>query len=275
MLSNVMVGINTYAKDMEFNEDMVRHMILNSLRSYRTKFGPEYGELILCYDAPNSWRKEVFPFYKANRKKKRNADSYDWNAIFKYLNQIKAEIHENFPYAFIQVDRAEADDVIATLINHQVTPGKTLIISGDKDFIQLQSAGDDSVSQYSPVQKTFITDDNPSKYLFEHCIRGDASDGVPNFLSGDDALVSGTRQKQIRESKLAEWMMDPATMHAPLFCRNYKLIALRKTTIPENIQSAILDTYIQEQDKKSDRSLLLPYFIKNKLMNLMDVIHEF
>ena len=38
--------------------DMVRHMILNSLRMYRTRFCGQYGELILCYDSKHYWRRE-------------------------------------------------------------------------------------------------------------------------------------------------------------------------------------------------------------------------
>ena len=53
------------------DESMVRHMILNSLRMYRTRFSSEFGELVLCHDSRHYWRRDYFPQYKANRKKGR------------------------------------------------------------------------------------------------------------------------------------------------------------------------------------------------------------
>ena len=102
----------------ELEEDMVRHMILNSVRMYRTMFNEEYGEVVITYDSRTYWRKQVFPQYKWNRRKNRESDNKDWDSIFGVLNQIKDEIKEFLPYKVVETYGAEADDVIAILCKH-------------------------------------------------------------------------------------------------------------------------------------------------------------
>ena len=192
-ISNLMVSLNSYGKGTEVNEDLVRHMVLNSLRSYRVKFNEEYGELVICCDNRKYWRKEIFPFYKASRKKYRENSDYDWTLIFETINKIRDELKEVFPYKVIDVLGAEADDIISVLTNNYATgwlsEEKILIISGDKDFMQLQKYK--SVSQYAPVLKKFLRTKNPDRFLKEHILRGDPGDGIPNFLSPDNSFVLG------------------------------------------------------------------------------------
>ena len=137
-VASVMMHLHM-TKQTKPDEDMVRHMILNSLRMYRMKFCDEYGELVLCYDSKHYWRRDYYPEYKHNRKKGRESSANDWDAIFEVLNAVKAELKEFFPYKHLEVYGAEADDIIAALCGElEFDNGKTLILSGDKDFIQLQ-----------------------------------------------------------------------------------------------------------------------------------------
>ena len=176
-VANVMMHLHMTKKD-EPEGSMVRHMILNSLRMYRTKFKEEYGELVLCYDSKHYWRRDIFPLYKYNRKKGREESDKNWDSIFEVLNQIRDELKEFFPYKFLEVYGAEADDIIAVLCGElQYDNGKTLIVSGDKDFIQLQKYK--NVSQYSPITKKFVNGEDPLRYLQEHILKGDSSDGIP------------------------------------------------------------------------------------------------
>ena len=181
-LASLMMHLNM-TKTKEPDENMVRHMILNSVRMYRTMFNDEYGEVILTYDSKHYWRRDFFPQYKSNRKKGREADNKDWDAIFEVLNKIKAEIKENLPYKFLEVYGAEADDIIATICKYSQTEKdrskneKIIIISGDKDFIQLQKYM--NVKQYSPILKKLVNGSNPETYIKEHILKGDTSDGVP------------------------------------------------------------------------------------------------
>ena len=118
----------------DFSEDLVRHMVLNSIRNFNKRFS-DYGELVICCDDKNYWRKKEFPYYKANRKKTREQSALDWNMIFNTLSTIKEEIRENFPYVVLQVSTAEADDIIATMVERYGNNGeKILIVSGDTKF---------------------------------------------------------------------------------------------------------------------------------------------
>ena len=227
-------------------EDLLRHMILNSLRLYNLKYRDEYGRMILACDA-GSWRKGPFPEYKAARKKTRESSSLDWPTIFGWLNTITEEINEHLPYPVISVSGAEADDVIGTLVETTQEFGnyeKVMIISGDKDFIQLQKY--DNVSQFSPLTKKLVKDSNPAKYLFEHVVRGDSGDGVPNILSADDVFVSDSRQTPLRTKLIEEWyeksrsssmeeILDESTYRN--YIRNRSMIDLSQ--IPEEVSNRI------------------------------------
>jgi 5'-3' exonuclease len=273
-LSNIMMQIGNHT-NAQIEEAMVRHMILNSIRMYRSKFGSEYGELIIACDSKNYWRRSLFPYYKANRKKSQAASELDWKAIFDCLSKIRAEIKEFFPYRVIDIETAEADDVIGTLCEEfGDTYEKILILSGDKDFQQLQKFR--NVQQYDPVQKRKIICNNPEQFLVEHIIKGDAGDGVPNILSDDNCFVIGKRQSPITQKKLdsliqANMFENHDHPNYRNFARNRQLIDL--TQIPVTVKQQIMETYLQQANKKSNN--LLNYFIANKLKNLTDSIGEF
>ena len=277
-LASMMMHLNMN-KTIKPDEGMVRHMILNSLRMYRTKFKEEFGELILCFDSRHYWRRDHFPYYKAGRKKDRKESNLDWDAIFSCLNDIKQELKDYFPYKHLEVYGAEADDIIAVLcLELEYDNGKTLILSGDKDFIQLHRFT--NVKQYSPITKKFINGIDPYEYLTEHILKGDSSDGVPNVLSPDNTFVDGLRQKPVGKKKIAEWtgnILIPAEMALPNeearrnFQRNEKLIDLSKS--PEDIFMSCLDAYKEAPD--GDRSKLLNYFIEKRLSSLTESIGDF
>ena len=276
-ISNLMMQIGSKQQN-EVDEDLVRHMVLNSIRMYRSRFQGEYGELVLCYDSKKYWRRDYFPNYKSNRKKDRANSGLDWNTIFETLNNIRDEIKTHFPYKVLEVEGAEADDCIAAVVQHiAVTPTefeKVLILSGDKDFIQLQKHN--FVKQYSPVLKKFVKDINPDIYIREHVLKGDRSDGVPNFLSSDDTFVNELRQKPLTKKKLAVWIdLAPEDFCTEDMLRNYQrnrtLIDLEY--IPSDLKERILEDY--RKPPKGERSKLLNYFISKRLKNLMNDIGDF
>ena len=195
-LNQVMISglLSQVSPKEKLEEDLIRHIVLNTLRSNVKKF-KEYGEVIICCDNKHYWRKDYFPYYKAHRTKDREKSDWDWGMIFKVLNMLRDDLKTHFPYKVIDVDGAEADDVIGSLVQEYYHQEKILILSGDKDFVQLQKYP--NVKQYDPVQKKFRTTDDPARFIKEHIIRGDAGDGVPNFLSTDNCLVVGDRQKPV------------------------------------------------------------------------------
>lgn len=268
MISNLMMQLGNHT-NTPLEEGLLRHMVLNSLRSYKQKFGNEYGEMVIACDDKNYWRKQVFPYYKANRKKARDSSELDWSMIFDVFNKIKTEIKEFFPYRVIQVDSAEADDIIATLVEHHQE--KVLILSGDKDFVQLQQHP--FVRQYDPIRKKWITHNDPKKYLHEHILKGDSGDGIPNVLSDDDTFVTNKRQKPLTQKKIdglvSASMMDPSTLLN--YNRNKTLVDL--SSVPSHIKEQVLTKYQEEQGKGRDK--LFNYFIKHKLKHMMESIGEF
>ena len=274
MISNLMVQLGNHT-NTEIEEELLRHMILNSIRSYNQKFKNEYGEMIIACDASNNWRRQIFPYYKANRRKNREKSELNWTHIFDTLSKVREELKEYFPYRVIQIDGAEADDIIGTLVDKfGNTSEKILIMSGDKDFVQLQRYM--NVKQYDPVQKRWRITNDPDRFVKEHIMRGDPGDGVPNFLSADNTFVVGTRQKPLSQKKMDAWIhMDPRE-----FCdenmlrgymRNQQLVDL--TFVPENLRVQVLTEY--ETQAVKGRSKLFNYFIEKRLKNLLESINEF
>ena len=272
-ISNLMEQIGSSKTTVD--ESLVRHMILNTIRTYIKKFKAEYGsDIIIACDNKKYWRRDIFPHYKANRKKARESSGHDWNSIFECLSKIKQELKDYSPYKVIDVDTCEADDIIAVLAMRHSATEKIMILSSDKDFAQLQKFP--NVEQYSPILKKFIKESLPSAQLKQLIIRGDKSDGIPNILSKDDVFIEGIRQKPITEAKIINWMNQKPQEFCTdemlrNFSRNEMLIDLSK--IPENLKQTILDTY--ETTKGHTRQEFMNYMISNRLKNLIEVIDEF
>jgi hypothetical protein len=273
--------------DIDVNLPLLRHMILNTIRSYNKRHRDEYGDTIIACDNRHYWRREIFPYYKAGRKTSRESSGMDWSSIFDALNIVREELDEVFPYPVINIDGAEADDVIGTLAEYSqtigeesvlfgdITPDPFLIVSGDHDFQQLQKYS--NVKQWAPAQKKWVKIKQPAhEVLLEHIIRGDKGDGIPNMLSADDCFVQGVRQRPIRKTLIAEWVKQKPEQFitgdmAAGYNRNSQLVDLTKT--PQEIKDAIINSYEAQTNK--DKSHLLNYFIKNKMKHMIDVIDEF
>ena len=254
-------------------ESLLRHTELNTLRSYRGKFTSYYGDLVICCDSRRNWRKKYYEEYKAHRSKDRKESDFNWDSLFQSLNRVKEELIDFFPYHVLQIPYCEADDIIGVLSEY-LTSEKIIIISGDKDFQQLQKY--DNVEQWSPLKKEFIKQEDPVRYLKEHIMRGDKGDGIPNFLSSDDTFTNGGRQVPLSKKKVADWIdLDPKIFcdHQMMkgYSRNRTLVDF--TYIPLPLKDDIIETYNDYELK--DRTKLLDYFIDNQLKNLMEHIGEF
>lgn len=251
---------------------LIRHMVVNTIRNTRMRFHHEFGEPILCYDSRiRGWRKEVFPPYKANRKKEREASDVDWDALWDILRQIKNEIREVFPYKMMEVDSCEGDDIIAILANN--LEGRHLIVSSDHDFFQLHS---ENVSQWCPRSKKMIVCEDPSRELVRHIMRGDSGDGVPNFLSDDAVFVDGKRQKPLYEKKLNEWVELPLnTFCTDEMLRNYERnkTLIDFSRIPQRIKDAIMGEY--SKPAEGSRAKILPYMMENNMKLMLQHLQEF
>jgi len=263
---------------LEIKEDLLRHMILNTIRMYNTKFRDEYGQLVIACDS-STWRRDYFPNYKFKRREGREESSIDWQELFRIINGIRDDLKEHFPYKVVNVQGAEADDIIGTLTLETQEFGKhepVMIVSADKDFVQLHKFN--NVKQYSPLLKKFVTEKNPRTFLLEHIFKGDSGDGVPNVLSPDNTFVDGIRQSPVTKKKIQAWIdgidnlesiMDADTYRN--YIRNKKLIDLTET--PDAVKQEIINNY--EQQKVAQKSRVLNYLIKKRCKMLIDCVGDF
>ena len=282
--SNIIVGSIMVASripdDERFSEDFIRHLVLNSIRSYRKKYNQKYGEMVICTDHLSSWRKSYYPFYKAHRqaqrKKQEDKQGVDWSALFTIINKITDELEDTFPYKVMRIPHAEGDDVIAVLTKYanDRLNEPSLIVSSDKDFNQLYKYK--IVRQYSPMKHQIVKGIDPISFLKEHIIRGDKSDGIPNILSADDCFAKGTRQKPLAKKKVEMWLnqkpedfcTNGVMKH---YIRNRELIDF--DYIPQPIVDKITRAF--HTPLRGDRRNLLNYFIKHRLKLLIDHIGDF
>lgn len=265
--------------DAAKGKDLIRHIAISSIKSYKKKYNKQYGEVVIACDGRGYWRKEFFPNYKASRKKSRDASPLDWKFIFETLGEIREDIKQYFPWRVVHVNRCEADDVIGVLALETQEFGKyknVMIISSDKDFKQLQKY--DNVSQYSPFLKKQIkvSKKELKEWMVEHIVKGDTGDGIPNIFSNDDVFISGERQKPVSSKRLIEFIdrgfdacqndNERRNWH-----RNSTLVDFEY--IPEDIKKSILDEY--EKPSVGDKNSVMNYLIKHKCRMLLNEIEDF
>ncbi len=278
----MIAGILADQSNIMVNEELVRHVTLNSLRFWRKKHKNQYGELVIAFDSRKSWRKDVYPHYKANRKKNRDNSALDWNEIFRLIEIVKQELIDNFPYKVIEVEGCEGDDVIATLsrwaVKNEMNPKSmfdepmpVLVVSSDEDFLQLHTS---HIQQASLKTKKLIPLEHSIEFIVhDHICRGDKGDGVPNVLSDDLVFIEERRQKSIFDVKVKEWFekLPEDEAFKKNYQRNKTLVDL--SCIPEEYQQKIIDKYIEY--KPQSRSKLLNYFVSNRLKLLMNDLQDF
>ena len=270
---------NLVVQRLNIDENLIRHMILNSIRMYRQKFQNEYGEVVIVADGQANWRRDVFPQYKYKRRKSRDESKIDWNEAFRIINMVRDEIRDHFPYKVMHEPNCEADDVIAKLALETQEFGKhepVMIISADHDFIQLHKY--DNIKQYSPMLKKFVKDKNPRLYSMTHIFKGDGGDGVPNVLSDDNVFVDDRRQTPVTKKKLDVWLEaeDLQKVMGDTIYRNYlrnkKMIDLTET--PDFIKEQIINNF-ESQDPKKNKGKVFPYLVKKRCKRLVECVQEF
>lgn len=256
---------NFVVQKVAVDENMIRHMILNSIRMYRQKFSKEYGEMVIVADGMNNWRKDVFPNYKVKRKKNREESSIDWTEAFRIIGMIRDEIRDNFPYKVVHQDGCEADDSIAHIAMSTQEFGRyepVMIISADGDFKQLQVHK--NIRQFSPMTKKFVVEKNPKLELANKILKGDSGDGVPNVMSDDNVFLESRRQSILSAKKREALLDDPRALGEEVYrnyLRNKKLIDLSETPAP--VVNNIINTY-DSQDPLSNKGKVLNYLIQKR-----------
>tara|TARA_B100000575_G_C23142990_1_gene665793 strand:+ start:9228 stop:10070 length:843 start_codon:yes stop_codon:yes gene_type:complete len=273
---NAIAISNVVTQKLDIDEDLIRHMILNSLRMHRSKNRSKFGELVICCDGKRNWRYDYFPNYKFKRRDARKTSSMDWNELFRITNMVLEELKSNFPYKVIEHERCEADDIIAAIAENTQEFGhyeEVLIISSDKDFAQLQKFK--NVKQYSPIKKSWIVEKTPRKQLAELILKGDQADGIPNVLSSDHVFVDGIRQTPMRSKQLEKLIEDPKSNGEDIYrnyLRNRKLIDLSET--PEDIKNEVIHNF-KKQDKWHNKGKVFPYLVEKRCRRLLEDVRDF
>ena len=287
-----LAAILTFQRELKGTEsevkNLIRHVTLSTIKSYKKKYGKEYGEMVICCDGRKYWRKEYFEYYKGSRKKNRDASDLDWKLIFDTLTEMREDIAKHFPWRVIHVDRAEADDVIAIMAkwlqdNELVREGlveetqKVLILSSDKDFKQLQLYP--TVKQWSPMQKKYITASKQEirDFMVEHIVKGDTGDGVPNILSKDDVFMVGERQKPMSAKRLAEFIENGEAAcrndeEKRNYARNQTLVDFQ--FIPDDVQKSIVDAYLSNKPN-GDKMTVMNYLMEHRCRLLLEELEDF
>lgn len=261
------------------DENLIRHMILNSIRMYRQKYKSKYGEIVIVADGGGNWRKDVYPEYKGKRKSNREESDIDWQEAFRIINMVLDELKENFPYKVIHQWGCEADDAIAEIVHWTQEFGNwedVMIVSADKDFRQLQVF--DNVDQYSPITKKLVKEANPRLYRQEHFIRGCSGDGVPNCLSDDNTFITeGKRQTVLSKKKLEALLDDPHALGENVYRnwqRNRTLIDLVEPSTPKAVREEIINSF-ESQDPSKKKMKVLNYLVKKRCKLLLECVGEF
>jgi len=277
-------AILAFSKDLRKDassdkKDLIRHVALSSIKSYKKKYGKEFGEMVIACDSRSYWRKEYFPNYKGMRKKAREESDLDWQVIFDTLSEIRDDLKEHFPYKVLAVDKCEADDIIAVLAQSTQDFGKhepVMIVSSDKDFKQLHQY--DNVKQFSPMLKKQIVVNKKElkEWLIEHIVKGDTGDGIPNILSNDDVFMKGERQKPVSSKRLSEFFENGFTgcktdEERRNWQRNITLVDFNY--IPDNVKDSVMTSF--EEQPKGDKNSIMNYLIKNKCRLLLDELEDF
>jgi len=268
------------AKEPTINN--VRHVAFSNILMYKKKYHKTHGTPVICVDSKPYWRELVFQHYKKNRDDSRDKSKIDWKMFSKSFKQVIEDMHGHLPYPIIDVSRCEGDDVICVLTQYaHARKDPVMIISSDKDMIQLQSMYS-QVKQYSPAIGKLLSSSGSDYDILTHIIKGDASDGIPNIFSPDDIFINraGRRQKVVTKKMLEEVhaLDDPLEWkrlnkdEVAKFKRNKLLIDA--TMIPERLKTRIIETYESELAKKKPNRMR-SFCITNRMGTLLESTQAF
>lgn len=155
--------------------------VLNYLKSFVTEFSPD--GIYFCWDESEHYNRDNFRYdliqeYKAqrNREEAETLHQYDRD-LYEFLSYLGC--YNLFP------KRLECDDIIAWLCLERLKDQENIVISSDKDFLQLINYNE-NVKIYSPNNKILIDRNNfqtvekihYKDFLRAKVIMGDSSDNI-------------------------------------------------------------------------------------------------
>lgn len=164
------------------------YRVMESLFDISTRFR-NCGGIVICLDGDGqrNWRKTYYPMYKSSRPKERRASQINFTEVYEVINDIIHLLETACPYKVVRVPEAEGDDVVMVLAREAAGHGDTMIVSCDKDMIQMQKYP--GIQQYSYMSQKYVTyedkhENSMDDWLLEHVVLGDAADDVPRIVDG-------------------------------------------------------------------------------------------
>lgn len=282
VLSTIMA---TYKPTDLLTKELIRVIVLNTIRSNVKKHKTTHPRVVLCVDNGHGgyWRKKKAWYYKYKRSTQRDESGWDFDTIFSAMSMIKEEIVKHTPYYVLDIDGLEADDHIGVLTKYCVEKNiSVLITSSDGDFTQLHTSK--LVKQWSPIQKKWIKPKHgsPEMDIMFKCIKGDKKDGIAPLKTANDHYThgDGRRAPPIRAEELRTLMTSSKDELKRLltdeqwgrYIENRELLDFE--FIPDELRDNIIATY--ESYTPAPRSKLMMYFASHKDLNhLVEKMNEF
>lgn len=240
---------------------LAMHMSLQTLKSFYRKVQPD--QVALAFEGTDNWRKDYTKsdacvskrIYKANRVKDDSMVPF-----FELIKSFEQLARQHTSLVCLSAPRLEGDDVIAGYAQYYSAKGdEVIILSGDKDFIQLLDLP--GVSLMNPddgklrgVDKKTGERIDPKFFMFEKCFRGDAGDNVMSAYPR--VLLTKLKKAFTNEYERTNLMnhtwefCDPSTGEkrtyrvGDLFAENELLMDLSKQ--PAHIRQLITETIEHE-----------------------------
>lgn len=223
-----------------------KQIMFNLLRHYVRTFSPT--EVVVAGDVQPSWRKQLWPDYKANRnhsseyhERLRKVEDEYWET----LSTMLPNVH------WLRMPFVEADDIIATLA--ETRDNDIVCVSSDKDFVQLLRRK--NFRLYDPNKNEFVACEDPEWQLKKKILLGDKSDNIPGIKRG----LGPKKAEALRDPDkfLAFLESDPEAMAN--YSRNATLIDMAK--IPPELRTIVRSAYGKRKGS-FDPSVCAKTFIK-------------
>ena len=221
--------------------------IKNMVSEYNsTMFSDTYGDMLFVLDPEHgsksrSWRYEIYPEYKGQRKSAREKKPYDVYKIFAKSVELLREngdMERRFGMRIVSADNAEADDIIATVFMDEDNAGfNKFLVASDRDYLQLENVTQmnimgDAVQIEQPYPELMKV--TPQDYLLAKILTGDTSDNITQvfYKVGYKTAI----KKYVSNLEFLNESLENDAVAMEKFNRNTRLIDFAR--IPKRIRAA-------------------------------------
>jgi DNA polymerase-1 len=229
--------------------------------------------IVFAGDSKKSIRKEIYPEYKALRRKEKTEEDKQLDAIsYPQFDLLFDKLLPSLGFSNLpKTTKLEADDIIASLCFSKDPKDQYVIVSNDKDLYQLLK--EDEVCMYLFSKKEFYTAKNftnewgivPRKWGKQKCFSGCVSDGVKGIERvGDKTAVKFLLGELKETTKTYKAIMSDEGQK--IAARNSQLVMLPHCTTPNyeiNFSDQLdFDVLVKIFKTYEFRSLLWPNVLK-------------